>query len=781
MNALRLSLCLFLILLISSPLLSATAPVLTQQAITVPKDVSNEIEVVKTFLRPRIVDGQVKVWVFFTDKGFTDKATFDQKAASVVLTEATLARRKKMGLDKVVFLDLPVHSEYLNEIAKLGATEKRVSKWLNAASYYVSLDMIDDINALPFVAKVRPVAKFNKDFDLEERSSYEPIFTPTDKGADFLNYGSSLGQLTQINVPVVHDKGHNGEGVIVAMFDTGYRKDHEAFASAYSDGRVLAEWDFVFDDGNTQNEAEDDSDQHRHGTLTWSTLGGAHSGDIYGPAYGASFILAKTEDIRSETPVEEDNWVAASEWADSIGASVISSSLTYTDWYTYSDFDGETAIITIAANLAADLGIVSCISMGNSGSSSGTLGAPADGFDVIGVGAVNSSGTIASFSSRGPTADGRIKPEIVAQGVSTVCASPTSTTSYTTANGTSLSCPLAGGCAAVILGVRPEFTPALVRQVLIETASQSDNPDNDYGWGIIDLQAALSWGARISADITVGQAPLEVNFFDSSSVDATVWAWSLGDGDSAFVENPVHTYSTPGIYSVGMQIGTAYGNLSTTESNYIIALADTLTFSIDSVYAGEKAVVDINLVNSQELVEFTLTFDFSQGSTLTLDSLSIQGLRTDSYTTNLVGSNGAGSQQAIQFIPNGTPLAPGSGPVLRLFLNTDPFAFGPTSVVVDSVSVGGKTLELSSAQIDYVPHDIGGGVYIRDIIRGDANNDLAINVGDPVFIVNYVFKSGTAPITIESGDANFDFVTNIGDAVFLVNYIFKDGPAPNDF
>jgi len=282
--------------------------------------------------------------------------------------------------------------------------------------------------------------------------------------------------------------------VIVCMMDTGYRKDHIAFASAFSDGRVLAERDFVFNDFNTQDEPADQPGQHNHGTYTWSALGGAADGSLYGPAYGSMFVLAKTEDIRSETQVEEDNWVAGMEWADSIGASVISSSLVYKDWYTYSNYDGDFCVTTSAADLAAQMGIIVCNANGNYGPSSGTLGAPADADSILACGAVDVNGTLASFSSRGPTADGRIKPEVCARGVTTSCASPTATTLFTTASGTSLSTPLIGGCAAVLLSAHPLWTPTQVREALMMTASQSGAPDNNYGWGIVDLLAALNYG-----------------------------------------------------------------------------------------------------------------------------------------------------------------------------------------------------------------------------------------------------------------------------------------------
>ncbi|MCK5126590.1 MAG: S8 family serine peptidase [candidate division Zixibacteria bacterium] len=753
---------------------------LIRDAVTIEKETDNRIDAVKIHLLPREIDGKVKVWVYFTDKGIFDKNSFEDLAATIKLTERTQQRRKKMGLEDITFLDLPVKESYVEEIKALGGKTRRISKWLNAASFEINLLDIDQINALPFVARIRPVAVFKRDDISKTYTPPEPGYTPTDKDTHFLNYGDSQGQLDQINVPVVHDKGHIGTGAIVAMLDTGYRKDHEAFADAYSEGRVLAEWDFVFDDGNTQNETEDVSDQHRHGTLTWSTLGGAKSGDLYGPAYGASFILAKTEDVRSETQVEEDNWAAAVEWADSIGANVISSSLGYSDWYTYSDFDGETATITIAANLAASLGIVVVTSMGNSGPGAGSLTAPSDAFESVSVGAISSSGAIASFSSRGPTYDGRTKPEIVAQGVTTRCASPTTTISYTYANGTSLSCPLAGGCAAVILGVHPEFTPTMVRQALIETASQSQTPDNIYGWGIIDLGAALSWGAKIGADITIGQTPLSVTLYDSSAVTATTWSWSLGDGDSAFVENPVHTYNSPGVYSVGLSIGTAFGNLGTSRDNYIVALADTLTISSDSVYAGSSTTIDFNLTNSQELSEFTITFNLDEGANITLDSITYTGLRTETFTKTLIGTNSGGTQQAIKISQNPNPLSVGSGSVMRLHLTTDQYAFGGNSTIVDTVTIGGKSLDMTSALVSYQPYTISGEAFIRDVLRGDANHDNTVNVGDAVYIVNYAFKGGPTPVTIESGDANTDFTINVGDAVYIIDYVFKGGPPPID-
>ncbi|MCK4858095.1 MAG: S8 family serine peptidase [candidate division Zixibacteria bacterium] len=287
-------------------------------------------------------------------------------------------------------------------------------------------------------------------------------------------------------------QGYTGQGVIISVFDTGFRKSHNAFAQAYAEGRVLAEWDFVFGDGDVANEAEDLSSAWNHGTSTWSICGGASAGVHYGPGFGASFILCKTEDVRGETPIEEDNWVAASEWVDSIGADIITSSLSYTDWYTASDYDGNTCVTTVAADIAAANGILVCNSAGNGGPGASTIGAPADADSILAVGAVDSYGTITYFSSRGPTYDGRIKPEVCARGYNVHRATSDNDGSFSPyGSGTSFSCPLVAGAAAIVMSAQPAWTNMQVREALMLTADNTLFPNSTYGWGIIDTWAAI--------------------------------------------------------------------------------------------------------------------------------------------------------------------------------------------------------------------------------------------------------------------------------------------------
>jgi hypothetical protein len=230
---------------------------------------------------------------------------------------------------------------------------------------------------------------------------------------------------------------------------------------------------------------------------------------LIGPAFGADFALAKTEIKLSETQIEEDNWVAGVEWADDLGADIVSSSLGYQDWYTYEDMDGNTALCTIAADLAVSKGIVVVNSAGNERITTWYhIIAPADGDSVIAVGAVDLQGGLASFSSAGPTFDGRIKPDVVARGVQTYCAWANG--GYGGASGTSLSAPLVAGVCALLLEIHPDWTPIQVREALWHTASQADDPDNLYGYGIANAAEASGLNylevspEKLSFEVTLG-------------------------------------------------------------------------------------------------------------------------------------------------------------------------------------------------------------------------------------------------------------------------------------
>lgn len=428
----------------------------------------------------------LNVWVFFTDKGL-----FSQKAFEVAVgrlpdffSKRALRRRQLRGVG-FDFHDLPVCREYLESIQELGCQLRTVSRYLNSASFEANEDHLEAISKFPFVAFISPVRIFKKPLpEVLTLPGVKKIEEVSE--AEQLNYGNSLEQLSQINLIELHEYGVSGKGVFVGMMDSGFDTQHETFSRTLSEGRLLATHDYIDGDDDV---SDGSASQRDHGTCTWSAMAGYSPGLLIGPAYGAEFALAKTEIIAEEIQAEEDYWVSALEWFDSLGVEVVSSSLGYNDWYDYSDMDGNSAVSTRAADIAVSRGIVVVNAAGNEGSTSWRyIIAPADGDSVITIGAVDANGNKASFSSIGPTYDGRTKPDLMARGVATVCARPGDL--YGTASGTSLAAPLAAGAVALLLEVDLTLTPIELRANLRETADRHDSPDNSYGWGIIDAFAA---------------------------------------------------------------------------------------------------------------------------------------------------------------------------------------------------------------------------------------------------------------------------------------------------
>ena len=438
----------------------------------------------------------VKVWVFLKDKGPQQSALL-KKARNFVTPRSLKRRMKVRGNQPVDAKDLPLYAPYVRRIGALVEKIRVKSKWLNALSVEVNSDDLATLQALPFVKKIQPVRAYRRHIPPQPQEKSQQKALPKSSSGQALDYGSSATQIEQINVHLLHEQGYYGQGVLIAMLDDGFNllNHHIAFDSL----DVQATYDFIHDDESV-DDSEFDATEGTHGTKTLSTIGGYVPGELIGPAFKATYLLAKTEVDATETPVEEDYWVAGLEWADSLGADLVSSSLGYIDWYTWENMDGETAVTTVAADQAVHNGMLVFNSAGNEGNndSHNTLIAPADGDSVMAIAAVTSSGERSSFSSVGPSADGRTKPDLAAMGSSVYTASSSDSTGFVYSSGTSFSCPLSAGAAALLLCAHPELTPVEVQQALKATASQADAPDNLLGWGIIDAAAALDYIDSVS-------------------------------------------------------------------------------------------------------------------------------------------------------------------------------------------------------------------------------------------------------------------------------------------
>ena len=472
---------------------------------------------------------QLKIWVYLVDHGERSPAELSDAIRSAPVSTRSLERRRARGAISTRDVhDVPVHTGYLNRIRETGCIVKRTSKYLNAVSVVATPEQISEIRRLPFVKKIDPVARYRRKPGFRP-AEISPQGSTTERGdrpkpAAALDYGNSFQQIDQINVVPLHDLGYDGDGVMVGVFDTGFNRSHVALQHL----DVEAEWDFIFDDGNTRNEAGDVPNQDYHCTQVLSTMAAYAPGNLIGPAYAATFVLAKTERMFEEVQGEEDDFVRALEWADSIGVDVVSSSLGYFDWYTPADMDGNTAVTTIACDIAAAKGITICTAAGNENSTAwGHIIAPSDGDSVIAVGAVDETGVVALFSSRGPSADGRIKPDVAARGVATSCVTPWDSLSYTTSSGTSLSTPLVGGACALLLEMYPQWGPIDVRTALRNEASNSATPDNDVGWGIINTYQSALAGAtgimeNVSLDLSLSGNTVVGRIFNGQSAARTV-------------------------------------------------------------------------------------------------------------------------------------------------------------------------------------------------------------------------------------------------------------------
>ena len=464
------------------------------------------------------IDAQVAPQKYFVE--FMDKANspYSVSRPNEFLSDRSISRRQKQGI-AIVEEDLPVNTAYVDRVRIFANSILTRSKWFNGVTIScLNPALVDSIRLLPFVKKIvkntfqtnnttnyKSVNKFDIEESLLEHNVQ--VYLSENMGYNVnstYNYGPSFRQVHMLNGDSLHNMGYRGQGLVIAILDGGFFNVDQlvAFDSLWDNNQILGTKDFVVPGNDVFIESP-------HGMEVLSCMGGNIPGLLIGTAPKASYWLLRSEDVRSENLIEEYNWVAASEFADSAGADIINSSLGYTQFddvtknHTCSDMNGNTTPVTRGANLAFNKGMIVINSAGNSGGSSWKcVSAPADGFNLLAVASVDSNGVRAGSSSVGEATQ-RIKPNVAAMGVSTVVSSPVGT--IMRASGTSFSSPLIAGMVACLWQAAPDWSNELIKRAVELSSSRAVSPDSLTGYGIPDFVKALK---NVSAPDARTEKPL---------------------------------------------------------------------------------------------------------------------------------------------------------------------------------------------------------------------------------------------------------------------------------
>lgn len=523
-----------------------------------------------------------KYWIRFTDKL---QSPYSLSRPQEFLSEKCVERRINLGIgfDE---LDLPVNENYITQVLSMGpGVLHHKSKWLNAITIYTEdSSWLSNVSQLPFVAEVKSVStSVSGQPDGEAEPAKLRVVDVRSEGAlsvelcdSFPEYGMSWRQTEMLNAQWLHGLGYRGAGVDIAQLDAGWSRTDQlpVFERLRSEGRIKMVRDFVWiDNANVYT-------YNSHGTSVLSLMASWLPGEMMGIAPEANYYLFRTEDPYSEYLVETDNWVVAAELCDSLGIDIINSSLGYSLMdnqsmsYSYADMNGSTTHCSIGANIAARKGILVVNSAGNSGDDPWRyLTAPSDAEGILGVGAVDAQGHHAWFSSYGPSADGRVKPDVTAMGRAAAYAAQDST--ITTGNGTSFSSPLIAAATACLFQAFPDASPYEIRDAIIQSASTLQNPTDSLGNGIPNYYRAwqiLQGDAPMMGDFGASAYPnpcsqsMRVTLNDAKSCDVAYRVFdsvgrqvangsgvAITDGHGSFDLNAVVARLAPGTYTLLLQ------------------------------------------------------------------------------------------------------------------------------------------------------------------------------------------------------------------------------------
>lgn len=436
-----------------------------------------------------------KFWVSLTDK---NNSPYSVSQPLDFLSQRAIDRRTAQNI-AITTQDFPVNPSYKTDVKNTGVTIIGSSRWMNGILVQTTdSSKVTTIAALGFVDTVIWVAKYNNTksyrgggYSMGEMNTEEEIaYIKETNQANGIDYGFGYNQANMLAVDFLHDLGHKGETKVIAILDGGFRNVDvlSAFDSLFDAGRILGTFDVSEPGNNVYNEAT-------HGMSVLSCMGANVPGKMVGTAPHASFWLFRTEETGTEQVVEEYNWLIGAERADSVGADMINSSLGYTEYdyaiwnHTYADMDGNTTIVTKAADLVSSKGVLVCNSAGNSGNDPWNyIGAPADADSVLAVGGTDNNGVHTYFSSHGYSYDGRVKPNVVAQAENTIVANTAG--SFGPSNGTSFSSPVTCGAVCCLWDANPNMTNMEILKAVEKSADRYNNPDTLYGYGIPNLAAA---------------------------------------------------------------------------------------------------------------------------------------------------------------------------------------------------------------------------------------------------------------------------------------------------
>ena len=431
--------------------------------------------------------------ISFTDK---NQSPYTISQPDQFLSQRAIERRNKANI-LIIEQDLPINPSYIDSLSFYGAKPSFSSRWLNAVLIEMSDSLkmqqilqLDFVDSMQYMAPIKSKKKKKKNTVRTKQNKRVETGMQMEYQEE-INYGESTDQLRLIGLPQMHKLNFLGEGIQIAVLDNGFRgmDKMDIFEDLFSSGHLIGTKDIANPQGDVFKAGN-------HGTYVMTTMAAHEPGVLVGSAPAASYLLIHTEDNDYEYPIEEFNWAVGAEYADSLGVDIITSSLIYSTFddtllsHTHKQLDGETAIVSRAAQIATEKGILVFNSAGNDAAKSWQkIAFPADAKDVMTVGAVNMTGVYAPFSSVGFTADGRIKPNIVAVGQGTKSISP-NTGEIVSINGTSFSNPTIAGAAAILMQANPNVSTENIRIAIQQSASQNSHPDSLLGYGIPNFYLA---------------------------------------------------------------------------------------------------------------------------------------------------------------------------------------------------------------------------------------------------------------------------------------------------